>query len=94
MPSSLAWGWGNAGKDPKLRDGSAGNQSTDDQRDSDGNGEGRQKVEDKNPYAAGSFDFWYYDKAGMYENRLEAYRAWQSEPGYHPGERFWDRTAV
>lgn len=42
-------------------------------------------------YAERNFTEWNGVHGGEYDNRMEAYRAWQSDPGYHKGEGFWDR---
>ncbi|HVI48129.1 MAG TPA: DUF6443 domain-containing protein [Chitinophaga sp.] len=47
---------------------------------------------DSNPYEPGTFTHWNYTNGRDYSNQVEAYRAWQSYSGYHPGEEFWDRT--
>ncbi len=39
----------------------------------------------------GTFSYWYSQHMGKYDTQLEAYRAWQSDPGSHQGESKWDR---
>lgn len=39
----------------------------------------------------GSFDDWYNKHGKEYDNRLDAFKAWQNEPGYHEGESYGDR---
>ena len=45
----------------------------------------------KKPKPERNFDEWYSGHRGQYSNRLDAYKSWQSDPGYHNGEKFWDR---
>lgn len=44
------------------------------------------------PQTKGTFTEWYSTRWGEFDTQVEAYRAWQSYPGYHEGEEFWDRT--
>ncbi|WP_267283099.1 hypothetical protein [Chryseobacterium luquanense] len=43
-------------------------------------------------YAERTYTEWSSVNGSNYNNPLEAYRAWQSNPGYHKGENYWDRT--
>ena len=43
-------------------------------------------------YDESNFTNWNNINGSSYGNQLEAYRAWQSESGYHRGEEYWDRT--
>lgn len=41
--------------------------------------------------STGSFTEWYSKHSQQYDNQVDAYRAWQSNPLYHKGESKWDR---
>ncbi|WP_084566675.1 RHS repeat-associated core domain-containing protein [Chryseobacterium piscicola] len=43
-------------------------------------------------YAERTYTEWSSINGSNYDNPLDGYRAWQSNPGYHKGEDFWDRT--
>ncbi|MDI3322371.1 glycohydrolase toxin TNT-related protein [Pinibacter soli] len=43
-------------------------------------------------YDESNFTNWNAQHGSEYSNRTEAYRAWQSNPNYHYGEGFWDKT--
>jgi hypothetical protein len=55
------------------------------------NGASKTAVNSTNPYDPGTFTYWNYANGRNYDNQVEAYRAWQSYSGYHPGEGKWDR---
>nr|WP_314499221.1 RHS repeat-associated core domain-containing protein [uncultured Chryseobacterium sp.] len=42
-------------------------------------------------YAERNYTEWSSINGSNYDSPLEGYRAWQSDPGYHKGEDFWDR---
>jgi hypothetical protein len=43
-------------------------------------------------YDESNFTNWNAQHSSEYGSRTEAYRAWQSDPNYHYGEGFWDKT--
>jgi RHS repeat-associated protein len=43
-------------------------------------------------YSENNFTNWNNLHGGDYGSRNEAYLAWQSNPNYHVGESYWDRT--
>ncbi|MFY0256530.1 RHS repeat-associated core domain-containing protein, partial [Chitinophaga sp. 30R24] len=55
------------------------------------NGTSKTAVNSTNPYDPGTFTYWNYANGKNYDSQVEAYRAWQSFSGYHPGEGRWDK---
>ncbi|MFY0256535.1 RHS repeat-associated core domain-containing protein, partial [Chitinophaga sp. 30R24] len=55
------------------------------------NGTSKTAVNSTNPYDPGTFTYWNYTNGRNYDSQVEAYRAWQSYSGYHPGEGRWDK---